>query len=680
MLAPRRLSSDRERKLAITIAGAGITALAIAPGMIEPLRGLAVWCGMRLDIVAMASASCLAVALGHRMIDQRNLVRELARRGGNERDARALALRDPLTGLLNRRAMADIGERHRARGGVRAVLLCDLDNFKQINDTDGHRVGDGVLREFAQRLARLSRDDVLLDAVRLGGDEFLLFAAGPAVDTASLAQDVLGVAAEPYCIDGIDLRCSTSVGIVQAEADETMEELLGMADDAMYEAKRSGAPGGISQRDAPGTSGQGGRRVFEQQIDADHRGSNLFVAAIGIDRVREMRRALGYGLGSQLLRELTRRLEAESDALVFERLSSDVLGVAFFAADSKAARAILEQMRSAAEGPVAIGDAAVEIRLIIGVAGPGAVADVRDLAEQSQAALDDAWRNGARLRSFEPGDHASASENVVMMADLRDAIAHDRLEVHYQPKLRLATGEIDSFEALVRWPHLTLGTIPPSRFVPIAEKTGDIRELTEWVFNRVLADRAFFAIRGIAKTIYVNVSANLISDQAFAGDLIARLEPLDGAIGIEITETAVLANPTRALPNLNRLAEAKVKIAIDDYGVGLSSLAYLKQLPASELKLDMMFVTNLATSHRDPMIVRSTIELAHGLGMEVTAEGVDSIEAYALLKVMGCDMLQGYAISKALPADALIAFVESHDASPAHGPDVFAAMQFAKAA
>ena len=324
--------------------------------------------------------------------------------------------------------------------------------------------------------------------------------------------------------------------------------------------------------------------------------------------------------------------------------------------------------------------AAVDLRLTIGMAGPGQPADIRDLTEQSQAALEDAWRSGSRFKRFDEGDQAAASENIGLMADLRAAIAGTALEMHYQPKLRLKTGEIESVEALVRWNHPLLGAIPPSRFVPIAEKTGDIRELTLWVIDRVLADRVVLDANGMAPVIYINVSADLIGDDSFAELLYTTLAPLDGAIGIEITETAVLANPERALPNLNRIADAGIRIAIDDYGVGLSSLAYLKQLPATELKLDMMFVSNLATSHRDPMIARSTIELAHGLGLLVTAEGVDSMESFALLKVMGCDLLQGFAISKPLPADDLAAFLAAHDPSGASTNQAIFDLRIAKAA
>ena len=235
--------------------------------------------------------------------------------------------------------------------------------------------------------------------------------------------------------------------------------------------------------------------------------------------------------------------------------------------------------------------------------------------------------------------------------------------MHYPPKLRLATGRIESLEALIRWDHPTLGAIEPSRFIPVAEKTGDIRELTDWVIDRVLKDRATLPEQAQQKLIFINVSAQLIGDEAFAASLRQRLMPLAKVIGIEITETAVLANPERALRHLNQFADAGVKIAIDDYGVGLSSLSYLKELPASELKLDKLFIADLGQSDRNAMIVQSTINLAHGLGLLVTAEGVDSDKTGQLLKVMGCDLLQGFGIAHPLPIGEVAAFLARDEAA-----------------
>jgi len=601
----------------------------------------------------------LAVIVVAALFERAVLLREVARRRGEERDARTLASTDPLTGLSNRRVLASADARHGSAGGKRALLVCDLDGFKQINDTHGHAGGDAVLRQFAKRIAALSYPGTAIEAVRLGGDEFVLLAAGSKLNAHAIARDVLRCATAPYDVSGKSVLCSVTIGIASASGTEGIDELLRLADDALYDAKRNGLPIRVAQVSDDGAFEGGGRRLFEAQLDMSATSRTLFAAAVGINRLREMRHALGYRLVSKLVRELTQRFCLADDGLRFERLSSEVLGVTFESDNADSARAMIERLRDAVEGPLHLADGSVEVRLTIGLAGPGETSGVRDLVEQAQAALEDAWRSGARFKLFEERDFVAACENIGLMSDLRTAIAEDRLEMVYQPKLRLATGEIEGVEALVRWDHPTLGPIPPLRFVPIAEKTGDIRKLTDWVIDRTLDDREKLVAGGQAPVIYVNISAELVDDDAFASSLLARLAPLNGGIGIEITETAVIANAERALPYLEKLAAAGVKIAIDDYGVGLSSLSYLKQLPATELKLDRMFITNLGTSHRDPMIVRSTIELAHGLGLLVTAEGVDNADALALLKVMRCDLVQGFSIAKPMPASELASYLSS---------------------
>ena len=272
-------------------------------------------------------------------------------------------------------------------------------------------------------------------------------------------------------------------------------------------------------------------------------------------------------------------------------------------------------------------------------------------------AVERARRTGRDLVDFEEGDRVALRDNAALLRDLRAAIADDALELHFQPKLNVRTNTIDSLEALVRWSHQQRGQVSPAQFIPLAEESGDIRALTHWVFEA--ACRASLALRqqGLDQPIFVNVSALLIADDVFVSRLIATARSSEARLGIEVTETACLQQPQRALANLKRLADAGLAIAIDDYGVGLSSLTYLRQMPASELKIDMSFIRDLAESHRDPLIVRSTIDLAHGLGLRVTAEGVDKAETLALLTIMGCDYVQGFHIAPAYPLDRCTDFM-----------------------
>ena len=411
-------------------------------------------------------------------------------------------------------------------------------------------------------------------------------------------------------------------------------------------------------------------RVFERRLATVSTGdTNFCVAAIGLDWYQAASRTLGYGFAAKLLRAVRERLEQHDPTLLIERLGPDTLGVLFAAEDMGSAQAVMATIAAVAAPAYMLDDLAVGSPLTFGVAGPAPAAALRETVEQAQSALNEARRTGKRQAVFDPREQHRVANNVELMKELRAAIAADSLELHYQPKWSARTGEIDSVEALVRWPHPTRGSVSPGEFIPLAEESGDVQALTWWVLERAARDWQHLADQAKARPIYVNVSAQLIGDSPFAERLLATLRDQPERIGIEITETAVLANPDCALNHLQMLADAGIAIAIDDYGVGLSSLSYLKRLPATELKIDMMFITDLCDSHRDPMIVRSTIDLAHGLGLKVTAEGVDKPEALALLKIMGCDLIQGYQIAAPMPLAALSRFISDHDADAEHVPD-----------
>ena len=239
------------------------------------------------------------------------------------------------------------------------------------------------------------------------------------------------------------------------------------------------------------------------------------------------------------------------------------------------------------------------------------------------------------------------------------AVRSGALQLHYQPKVDCRTMKLCGAEALSRW-TLPDGTLlPAEEFVARAEAVGGIAELTFWGVQQTLEDSEKLDSKSLGGPILVNLSVNLIKID-FVSKLIAMIGSKAPKIGFEITETAVLDNPDEALICLHMLRDAGVRLAIDDYGAGLSSLSYLKQIPANELKIDRKFIHGMTTSNRDPLIVRSTIDLCHGLGMTVTAEGVEDAMTASLLRMMGCDTIQGYLISKAVPIGELQKFVANH--------------------
>lgn len=257
------------------------------------------------------------------------------------------------------------------------------------------------------------------------------------------------------------------------------------------------------------------------------------------------------------------------------------------------------------------------------------------------------------------------------------AVRAGELVLHYQPKLDCRTMKLRGAEALSRW-TLPDGTqLVPDEFVALAEAAGGISELTVWGVEQALRDSRWLASKGLGKgpggslggPIFVNLSGKLIT-RDFASRLIALVGDEAASIGFEITETAVLDNPEEALECLHQLREAGIALAIDDYGAGLSSLSYLKQIPAGELKIDRKFVQGMTRSNRDPLIVRSTIDLCHGLGMTVTAEGVEDAMTASLLGVMGCDTIQGYFVSRAVPIEGLERFIDEHPGTAPRVPQI----------
>lgn len=276
--------------------------------------------------------------------------------------------------------------------------------------------------------------------------------------------------------------------------------------------------------------------------------------------------------------------------------------------------------------------------------------DVR-LAEEAESALEQARGEAhAVIRDLSAG--TPAFDRLTLTRELPAAIRNGEMFLQYQPKVHVRRQEIASAEALVRWQHPTRGLILPGDFITVAEEAREIAALTLWTLDQVIADQRLLAADGNDLTIFLNISGQLLADVRFVKLACAKVLESGARIGFEITETSVIRDPQSAIFNLRAFADVGITIAIDDYGAGLSSLAYLKQLPAKELKIDKMFVLQLTSSNRDPLIVRSTIDLAHALEMEVTAEGVETQAAMALLSVMGCDMVQGYLISRPVSIEA----------------------------
>ena len=465
--------------------------------------------------VATAAGNFVWVeCLGTNLLDEPSVrgivcnVRDITERKETERILRHRSRHDALTDLPNRHHLVDSVGALVSAGEPFALLLLDLDRFKEINDALGHETGDRVLVDVARRLKAVARDGDLV--ARLGGDEFAIVVGGAADDAeaGAFAAELLHVFDEPFDIDDMGLHVGASIGIAVSHAPETDDNvtvLLQRADVAMYRAKASGA---------------------------------------------------GWG-------------------------------------------------------------------------------------------------------AFGNADEQNRPARLAMVSDLRDAIDAGEVEAHYQPQLTLASGTVRQVEVLARWKRNGVA-IRPDVFVPLAEHTGLIGRLTTSILRQALAQAKRWADVGLPVAVAVNVSALTMREPSFLASVIdalaeARVPP--STLALEITESALADHTDGAVAIMRELRSAGIRLSIDDFGSGYSSMAYLKRLPIDELKIDRAFITDMLSDERDQPITRSIIELAHSLGLEVVAEGVESPALQSMLEGFGCDAVQGYGICRPVPAEELTSWL-----------------------
>ena len=403
------------------------------------------------------------------------------------------------------------------------------------------------------------------------------------------------------------------------------------------------------------------------------------VLLLDLDRFKDLNDSLGHHAGDLLLREIGPRLQtALPDGTVVARLGGDEF-VALLAPleDPDDAVSAAEAVRDVLARPVEIEGIAVSAEGSVGIAHyPEDGHDVATLLQRADVAMYDAKERRVGVSTYQPDADRSSHERLLVLAQLREAIEREELVLHYQPKISLADGHIVGAEALVRWQHPERGLVGPFNFVPLAEHTGLIGPLTAWVLERALRDARTWWDRGHRISVAVNLSvANLIDPElpGLVARLLARSRLPPSALEFEITESVLMTEPEKALRTLRLLRGMGAKLAVDDYGTGHSSLAYLHQLPLNTLKIDRSFVAEMA--REGGVIVRSTVDLAHSLGLEVVAEGIEDAETGRALRALGCDLGQGFHYARPVPVDVLLerldppAFVASVTQVGEHGQD-----------
>jgi diguanylate cyclase (GGDEF)-like protein len=389
---------------------------------------------------------------------------------------------------------------------------------------------------------------------------------------------------------------------------------------------------------------------------AEQNGSKSAVILIGLNQFKLINDTLGHSTGDAVLKIIGQRLTnivRERDSIA--RLGGDEFLLIMEGADDAGAHDIARRVGAVLAAPVQVGELRPSVSATMGAAicpDHGATAD--ELVRRADIAMYVAKDAHKPIAVYEPGQDEAHLRRLALINELRKAIDADDLQVVYQPKVDTLSGRANGAEALLRWRHPRLGAMSPAEFVPLAERSGNIRALTQWVVRRVVRQLRQWREEGINVTVSVNVSTLDLLDPEFP-DFIARCLREQGVdvskLVLEITESAVMADAEKAIAALHRLAALGLRISIDDFGTGYSSLAQLKRLPVSELKIDKSFVMHMDEDADDEIIVRSTIELAHNMGLKVVAEGVESAGCRALLEKLSCDSLQGFLFSHPLPPE-----------------------------
>jgi len=426
----------------------------------------------------------------------------------------------------------------------------------------------------------------------------------------------------------------------------------------------------IAQAVTDTLTGLPNRRLFHDRVEqainrARRQGERAAVMIIDLDRFKEVNDTLGHHCGDLLLEEIAHRLRGrlrESDTVA--RLGGDEFAVLLpNVPDAASAERVAMELGDAISESIVVEGLSLDTEASIGITlFPDHGADVTELLQRADVAMYTAKSESLPFSVYGSEQDDYSPRRLALVGELRRAIEQGELVLHYQPKVHLASGELVGAEALVRWQHPERGLLPPSEFIPFAEHTTLMKPLTLYVLGRALEECGRWESDGHALAVAVNISARNLLDAEFAGSVAASLERaglFPDRLELELTETALMGNTARALEVLRPLSETGVVLSIDDFGVGYTSLNQLKSLPIRVLKIDRSFVINMPTDAADAMIVRSTIELGHNLGLQVVAEGIESREIHDTLRDLGCDVGQGYHLGRPMPPAEFARWVDA---------------------
>jgi diguanylate cyclase (GGDEF)-like protein len=559
-------------------------------------------------------------------------------------------------------ALEQVNGNH-ASASSAAMALSLLDNeysgrTVMLAEHDGAAVSALLLRSVDDAVAPYRQLQLGLAALTLVG--VLVFGIGSVLTARHVTTPLrrLATAAErlgagDYSTPLRGLDRSDELGDV-ARAFERMRENIGEQQDEIlklaYWDPLTALPNRLQFRNA----------VRDAIVAAGKNGRTVSVIMLDLDRFKHVNDVLGYRFGDLLLRSVAERLtqQAVRGGDLVARLGGDEFAVLLAgldpANDVALTRTVAKRINQAFDVALTLEDQTVDISASLGLANwPLHAGDADVLLSRAEVAMYTAKRQHDGPMVYDPALDAASSQTLSLLSELRHAVDHDELRLYLQPKLALGNARVVGAEALVRWQHPRRGLIPPMEFIPFAEQTGFIRVLTLWVFEQTAQLWKRLHDSGQTLTISINLSTRDLLDpelpQKFDALLVRHSVPAE-AFCLEITESAIMDDPQRAQGTLDKLSALGFRLSIDDFGTGYSSLAYLKRLPVDELKIDKSFVLNMEKDLDDARIVRSTIDLAHGLGLTVVAEGVENAQVWELLRELACDEAQGFHMGRPMPA------------------------------
>ena len=629
-----------------------------------------------------------------------------------------LAIRDELTGIHNRRFLLDLVDKEKERadrnGSEFCLCLFDIDFFKRINDTYGHAAGDTVLRAFSRTVQDQLR---ALDAFgRYGGEEFLLMLPEtPAASAIALAERVRGAVEGLRCTEGErTITLTVSAGVAEYRLGEKVAQTIVRADQALYLAKLGGrnrvlchgedGPAEVAKiLAAPVTDARGpldgadgfqrgdarrdqltgllNRRLLRDRLRhamdrARRNGRLVALLLLNINRFKEVNDALGFDAGDILLRQAggaIRRCLRDCDTVA--RWGGDEFVALLEDLGSQAdAQLVADKILDRFTAPLPVAGRDCYVTLAVGIAlYPAPDCDVDALLKRADIAVRSAKGWGQNIVRFYASDGSASgagalpppqSERLALKNGLRDALAQGQLFIEYQPQVELRERRVIGVEALLRWQHPVYGRIDPGRFIPLAEETGMIVPIGEWVLRcACLQNRAWRAAGLPEIKTAVNLSARQLREPGLARRMLAILAETGmppACLDLEITEGILIEDLAANCAVVNQLRRAGVLVSIDDFGTGYSSLNYLCELPVDILKMDGLFVSRLGAASgraRAYAVADSIVAMAHRLGLSVIAESVETPEQLGDLCAMGVDAAQGYLFDRPLAPERVAALL-----------------------